>query len=54
MDPKNVLERGYSITRLKGKAVKSVAEVSANDILETILKDGKLESEVRSYPSPKE
>lgn len=54
VDPKNVLERGYSITRLKGKAVKSVAEVSANDILETILKDGKLESEVRSYPSPKE
>lgn len=48
VDPKNVLERGYSITRLKGKAVKSITEVKDKDIVETILKDGKLESSVQA------
>lgn len=44
VDPKNVLERGYSITRLNGKAVHSVKDVKAGEVLETVLADGKLKS----------
>ena len=48
VDPKNVLERGYSITRLNGRAVRSVTEVKAGDVVETVVGDGKLKSRVDS------
>ena len=44
VDPKNVLERGYSITRLNGKAVRSAKDVKAGDVLETLLADGQVRS----------
>ena len=42
VDPKNVLERGYSITRLNGKAVHSAKEIKAGDILDILLADGRV------------
>jgi exodeoxyribonuclease VII large subunit len=42
------LERGYSITRLNGRAVRSVTEVKAGDVVETVVGDGKLKSRVDS------
>ena len=44
VDPKNVLERGYSITRLNGKVIRSLTEVKQGDILETELTEGKIQS----------
>lgn len=46
MDPVHVLRRGYTITRLNGKAVQSVAAVSAGDALTTVTKDGEIHSTV--------
>lgn len=46
LDPLNTLRRGYSITRIKGKAVKSIENISPEDILVTTLADG----EIRSLP----
>jgi exodeoxyribonuclease VII large subunit len=48
LDPKNVLKRGYSITLLKGKAIRSIEQVTEGDILETIVFKGKIESIVQS------
>lgn len=45
-DPKKVLERGYSITHLNGKAVKSIKDVKEGDVLETWVADGKIGSVV--------
>lgn len=47
VDPKNVLKRGYSITRLRGKTVHSVTETENGDVLETWFADGKVSSIVR-------
>ena len=46
VDPKNVLERGYSITRLNGKAVRLIESVKVGDVLETSLVDGWVRSVV--------
>lgn len=46
VDPASVLERGYSITRLNGKAVKSVEMLSEGDCLETELSHGCVKSVV--------
>ena len=46
VDPKRILERGYSITLRNGKAVRSVKELKAGDSIETRLKDGKTTSVV--------
>lgn len=48
LDPVNVLERGYSITYLNGKALHQSTDVNQGDILETRLFNGKLESIVRT------
>ncbi len=45
-DPQNVLKSGYSYTLHKGKIVKSVKNIQNNDILETVLSDGKVKSKV--------
>lgn len=48
LDPDNVLKRGYSITRLNGKVIKSQTDVQKNDAIETILFDGIITSNVKS------
>ena len=40
MNPVNVLNRGYSITLINGKALKSIADLQEGAILKTILPDG--------------
>ncbi|MDP1622544.1 MAG: exodeoxyribonuclease VII large subunit [Bacteroidales bacterium] len=42
MDPVNVLNRGYSITLVNDKAVRSVCEVGTGTMLKTILADGNI------------
>lgn len=48
MHPDNVLKRGYSITRYKGKALRNADEVKPGDILQTTLFEGAIDSEVKS------
>lgn len=48
LDPVNVLERGYSITYLNGKALHQSTDVKQGDLLETRLYNGKMESVVRT------
>ena len=50
LDPKNTLMRGYSITRINGKAVKSVNHIHAGDILTTTFADGEFRSLVGDRP----
>ena len=45
-DPRKVLERGYSITRLNGKALKEIGELQPGDLLETEVAHGKIKSKV--------
>lgn len=46
MDPVNVLKRGYSITLLNGKALKSIEQANLGEIVETLLIDGKISSKI--------
>ena len=46
VDPQNILKRGYSLTMLNGKILKSVHLVKVDDQLETRLCDGTLESTI--------
>lgn len=46
LDPKSTLKRGYSITRLNGKAVISASQLTPGDRLETTYADGKSVSSV--------
>lgn len=46
IDPQNILKRGYSLTLMNGKILKSVQLVKEGDRLETQLRDGKIESTV--------
>ncbi|MDF1574614.1 MAG: exodeoxyribonuclease VII large subunit [Bacteroidales bacterium] len=48
VDPENILRRGYSITLLKGKALRSVKDLKPGDILETRLQEGKILSKVEN------
>ena len=45
-DPALLLKRGYSITLLNGRAVRSVTELHDGDVIETRLSDGRIMSEV--------
>ena len=46
-DPRKVLERGFSITRVNGKAVRKVEEVHPGAVLETEFLEGTVVSEVK-------
>jgi exodeoxyribonuclease VII large subunit len=46
VDPQNILKRGYSLTMLNGKILKSVHLAQKGDLLETLLRDGTIESTV--------
>ena len=48
LSPENVLKRGYSITLLNGKAIRSYNEVKEGDRLETLVIDGVIQSDVVS------
>lgn len=54
MHPENVLKRGYSITLIEGKAVKSIADLKIHDTLQTVLADGSVTSEVKSIKNPRD
>lgn len=43
-DPRTILKRGYSISRINGKIVNNVENINAGDKLETILFEGKITS----------
>lgn len=46
-DPKNILEKGFSITRVNGKAVRETGKVKKGDMLETELFRGVIRSEIK-------
>ena len=46
-DPRTILKRGYSITRINGKVVTNDLETNDGDIMETLLYDGKVTSVVK-------
>lgn len=46
LSPENTLKRGYSITRVGGRAVRSVSDLRSGDTIETRLPDGSVISEV--------
>ena len=46
-DPRTILKRGYSITRINGKVVTNDLETNDGDIMETLLYDGKITSVVK-------
>lgn len=47
VDPKNILEKGFSITRINGKAVRETDRVKKGDVLETELFKGVIRSEIK-------
>lgn len=53
LNPQATLKRGYSITRVNGKAVKSASELSANMQISTILADGAVISEIKTIENGK-
>ena len=54
LDPLNILKRGFSITMLNGKALKSYHEVKVGDVITTVLADGQIVSEVHIPVKPDE
>jgi len=46
LDPKNILRRGYSITRKNEKVVKNIQEIKEGDILKTTFCNGVITSKV--------
>lgn len=46
LSPEATLKRGYSITRLNGRAVTSISRVKPGDVITTILPDGEFSSQV--------
>lgn len=47
LSPDNTLKRGYSITRINGRAVTDAASVKQGDIIETTLASGKFTSTIK-------
>ncbi len=48
LNPVNVLKRGYTISSVNGKIIKSIGEISVNDTLETRFHDGSAKSTVNN------
>jgi exodeoxyribonuclease VII large subunit len=48
LDPKRLLERGYSLTLHNGKPLKSAAQVKAGEEITTWLSEGKITSTVNN------
>ena len=47
-NPELLLKRGFSITRINGKSLQSIDEISEGDIIETTLLDGVIQSSIIS------
>ncbi len=47
LDPKSILKRGFSITLKNGKAIKSDHELNDGDLIESLLFEGKIQSEIK-------
>lgn len=47
LDPLNVLKRGYTITSVNGRIIKSKNQVSLNDLIDTRFQDGSVRSKVQ-------
>lgn len=54
MDPANVLKRGYTITRVNGKAIMRHDEVRPGDVIQTIMHDGMIYSDAKSIKKSSE
>ncbi|HAH25776.1 MAG TPA: exodeoxyribonuclease VII large subunit [Prolixibacteraceae bacterium] len=54
VDPQNILKRGYSLTLMNGKILKSVQMVKEGDCLETRLSDGSMVGRVERITEKKE
>ncbi|MDT7829683.1 exodeoxyribonuclease VII large subunit [Pricia sp. S334] len=48
LNPKNVLKRGYSITRLNGKSIRVTQQLKQGDVLDTTLYQGSVSSTVKT------
>ncbi len=46
VDPVNILKKGYALVHKQGRIVKSIFEINNDDILETKLHDGRIDSKV--------
>ncbi|MCU0474235.1 MAG: exodeoxyribonuclease VII large subunit [Bacteroidales bacterium] len=46
LDPDNVLRRGYTITTMNSRLIKSAGDVKAEDLIDTRFSDGRIESKV--------
>lgn len=46
LDPQQVLNRGYSITRVNGRALKTTDSINSGDTVETVLASGKFTSTI--------
>ena len=53
VDPQNIINRGYSLTMIGGKIVKSITQIKEGDRLETRLSDGIVESLVEKTTKQK-
>ena len=53
VDPQNILKRGYSLTMINGKVLKSVQSLKVGDLLETRLSDGIVGSKVEKVANKK-
>ena len=54
VDPQNILKRGYSLTMINGKVLKSVQSLKVGDLLETRLSDGIVGSKVEKVANKKQ
>ncbi len=45
-DPKQILRKGFSITRVNGKIVRHIEQLDSNSVLNTELCDGIIESKI--------
>ncbi len=52
LSPDNILKRGYSITMLNGKAIKSSIMLGTGDIIETRLHEGQVSSIIQESSKP--
>jgi len=53
VDPLNILKRGYSLTMMNGKILKSVQNLKVGDLLETRMRDGSIGSRVERIANKK-
>jgi exodeoxyribonuclease VII large subunit len=52
LSPQNVLKRGYSITQMNGKSIRSSSQVKEGESLTTLLYEGSVSSTVKSTKKP--